>query len=238
MSDCYIRSGMLMLKMSLLFYLISCTEPIEPHPPDLPITLSVQDVGITSAKLYIHIDNATAKRHVQLYRDGTVVLDDRLLDVDTIFIDRGLAPNSNYSYRAFSLYRDEAVDSSLVVQLTTNNPSNRIFTWEVDSIGSYVSVLWDVAVISDDDIWICFHQKISPSGQEILLVIKTHNFGSWYWGARFQRHYISNNRTLLSKIGHERCNLDDRIMLSFSKVPLNHTEECIRIMYQINAHAR
>jgi len=142
----------LVLLISLGFF-TSCSEPNAPQPPDLPITLSVRDVGVTSARLCISMDDSTAVRHVRLRRDVTLVLDDILRGLDTIFADRGLSPNSSYSYKAYSLYLGELVDSSNVVQLTTLDTTSRIFTWEVDSIGSYVSILYDASVITDDDIW-------------------------------------------------------------------------------------
>jgi hypothetical protein len=99
------------------------------------------------------MDDSTALRHVRLRRDAALVLDDTLGGMDTVFADRGLAPNTGYTYRAYSLHRGDVVDSSALVSVTTQDTTRRVFTWEVDSIGSYVSSLRDVTVIADDDIW-------------------------------------------------------------------------------------
>lgn len=146
-----------MLAAALLLFLITtgatCKGPTKPDPVSIPIDITIEDVGVTTVRLNIAVEADSAKQHYRLTRDNALHLEGAFTGMDTTITDDGLVPAATYTYRAFSLHNGQLVDSSNVVQLTTLDTTGRVFTWEVDSIGSYVSILRDVSVIADDDIW-------------------------------------------------------------------------------------
>lgn len=176
-----------MLAAALLLLLITtgttCKEPTKPI--DLPVTLEVVSVAVTDVRLKVTMNDSDTVRHYQLARDAELRNEGSFVGTDTILTDRNLAPNTSYTYRAFSLHEGQVVDSSDIVQVTTMDTNSRVYTWQVDSIGSYVSILRDVSVIADDDIWAVGMLGIGGADP----VIRTHN--ALYWnGQEWEPVYI------------------------------------------------
>jgi len=143
--------------LAFLFLLFSCNTT-EPPPPPLEstatITLTVEDVGVTEAWLRVVITDTVASRTFLLNRDHQVDDTIRVFNPDTVVLDDNLLPNRGYTYKAYRLQAGMRIDSTESVQVTTLDSTSHDFAWEVLEFGEHSSsVLLDVAIINENDIW-------------------------------------------------------------------------------------
>ncbi len=117
------------------------------------IYLSVENTRCQSVYLNVSIPDSGCEKIYSLYRDNHYVGTDTLYGSDTLIMDSGLQPSTDYLYQALYVYRGDIIDSSNVVCARTMDITSSNFIWHVDTIADYPSVLRDVAVINDDDIW-------------------------------------------------------------------------------------
>lgn len=133
---------------------ISCPEEIEPDIEiEGDILLSVETTRCQSVYLNVELPDSGLMKTYSLYRDNQYIRTDTLYGTDTLIVDSGLEPSTDYLYQALYVYRGDIIDSSDIVYARTMDISNSNFVWHVDTIADYPSVLRDVAVIDDDDIW-------------------------------------------------------------------------------------
>jgi hypothetical protein len=86
-----------------------------------------------------------------LQRDTQTVLSTTLISTDTLIVDEGLFPNRQYTY---TLTRaNDPFTERVTATITTMDTTGHDFTWTIDTLGVTSSVLYDVAVISEDNIW-------------------------------------------------------------------------------------
>ncbi len=139
----------LYLALTLLF----CEKhptPIIPGPAT--VSLSVEEAAVTEAWLNLHMANIKQDYQVTVWRDSVQIYHNAA-GGDTLIYDSGLLPAHSYTYQV-SLFRDETVvDQSEPVTLTTMDTTSHEFTWRIDTIGTHSSVLYDVVIIDENDIW-------------------------------------------------------------------------------------
>lgn len=146
-----------MLLIFLLVFLQGCkdhgTAPDQRRPA---IQLSVLDVGTMDVTLKITISTQAPSREVLLTRNGDTVYTFSPTTADTVVVDPPLVPelwpSSPYTYRAYLLNRQTAIDSSVLV-VTTGDSSSHAIQWTVDTVGTRYSYLKDVAIIGDS-VWV------------------------------------------------------------------------------------
>jgi len=133
---------------------ISCPEEIEPDIEiEGDILLSVETTRCQSVYLNVELPDSGLMKTYSLYRDNQYIRTDTLYGTDTLIVDSGLEPSTDYLYQALYVYRGDIIDSSDIVYARTMDISNSNFVWHVDTIADYPSVLRDVAIIDDNDIW-------------------------------------------------------------------------------------
>lgn len=119
-------------------------DGVKPQPTN-PLQLTVEDVTCTEAFLKISLSASETNRTVTLKRgDSTIISDLRLLTSDTLVIDEGLLPNKTYTYK---LVFGEWTASA---QATTMDTTSHNWTWQIDTLGTSSSVLYDVAIVSEN----------------------------------------------------------------------------------------
>jgi hypothetical protein len=140
----------------LLITSLSCDSseppPIVPPPPDLrKITLSVDDVSCTEVWLNIKADSITFPTEIILLKD-TVVQTISLCCADTLYYIDSLLPNKTYNYKAI-LTADTTIKSETITAQSLDTTSHN-FSWQSWEFGEHSSsVLYDVAIIDENNIW-------------------------------------------------------------------------------------
>ena len=136
---------------------LSCdsTEPppiVPPPSPDLrKITLSVEDVSCIEVWLNIKADSITFPSEIILLKDTVEQTISLGCSDTTLYID-SLLPNKPYTYKAI-LTADTTIKSEPVTAQTLDTTSHN-FTWQSWEFGEHSSsVLYDVAIIDENNIW-------------------------------------------------------------------------------------
>lgn len=157
-----LKSSFKKVLISLLFFIslfivsISCDSSeslvITMPPPDLrKITLSVEDVSCTEMWLKIKTDRISLPAEIKLYKivgEQTIMLTTK----DTILYIDSLFPSQTYNYMAI-LSTDTKIRSE-AVKGRTLDPTSQNFTWQTFAFGEHSnSVLFDVAIINENNIW-------------------------------------------------------------------------------------
>ncbi|MDA3871912.1 MAG: hypothetical protein PF551_06125, partial [Candidatus Marinimicrobia bacterium] len=127
-----------------LFLFMSC-------PPEKkePIELEIYETYCTSIELKITMLDSVKEKEYSVKRNDSLIATGTMTDNQIIITDENLEPNTQYSYKAYSK-NDE---SELVTAITMDTTSHD-FTWEIDTLGNYGSILRDVAIIDENNIWV------------------------------------------------------------------------------------
>ena len=151
----------LLLLASYFIITNSCntTEPpiITPPPPDLrKITLTFEDASCTEVWLKIKADSLTFPAELTLKQ--YIPTGDSLSQIfvlntqDSVLYIDSLLPNQTYNYQAV-LSTDTTIKSEKVTAQTLE-PTSHNFTWQTWEFGQNSnSVLYDVAIIDENNIW-------------------------------------------------------------------------------------
>ncbi len=133
--------------------LISCEKQTTPVTlPNPQVTLTAE-AGVIEAWLTVTTQEAEGAE-VLLTRDGAERL--RFAAVaETTVVDTGLLPAHSYTYAAQLLKKDQTATRSASVEITTMDTTSHNFTWEIYEFGGQrgSSVLYDVAIVNENDIW-------------------------------------------------------------------------------------
>jgi hypothetical protein len=110
----------------LLFLPMCKKQP--PEPPDKPkykqqIFLSVVDTSVTELTLKVAIAESVEQRAFIVKRDTQTILSALCSALDTTFTDTALLPNRAYTYKAYRLKNNRAIDSSQTLTITTRTYS-------------------------------------------------------------------------------------------------------------------
>jgi hypothetical protein len=139
----------------LAFFLARCdsTEPpIEAHG----LVLELKDVTCTEAWIELSTINlrlptsVTLKQNNQSRETISVVNPDTLLYIDS------LLPNTNYTFQSFTQQINQTEIKSNEISVTTMDTTSHNFTYEAYVFGDEYqsSILFDVAIINENSIWV------------------------------------------------------------------------------------
>jgi len=134
----------IVLLLTLSF--LSCNTN-EPENNDKPV-LTVEDVSCTEA--WLKISNAKGSL-ITLKRDDKEIMQFKLTGTDTVVLDNSLLPNKTYKYQVFRIQNPV---SGIQVSATTMDTTSHNFTWQTFTFGNETSVLFDVVIINENNIWI------------------------------------------------------------------------------------
>ncbi len=152
------------LILTLTFTLTSCEEPTSSGGGDdnASVTLSVADVSCTEAWLRVTTEGVNLNEGAEftLLRDDSVRSSFPIYSADTVIYDEGLLPSKTYRYTARLTFTPTQTNESVTkesnaAEAVTMDTTSHEFTWEIFTFGggaSY-SVLYDVAIINENDIW-------------------------------------------------------------------------------------
>ncbi|MEO8166984.1 MAG: hypothetical protein ABI623_01965, partial [bacterium] len=127
---------------------LACKEtPPEPPPPST-IQLSFEDASCTEAWLKVHTTETPAT--LRLLRDNQRVANLRLLTSDSLILDEGLFPQRTYAYQLQKLGTDSTVaETCATLRVTTMDTTSHNWVFSVDTLGTNLSILFDIAMIND-----------------------------------------------------------------------------------------
>jgi hypothetical protein len=114
------------------------------NPPDVPISLSIDDVSCTEVYLRLKLGSSLPNREVTLKRDTTVLFTKQINETETVWTDTSLLPNHRYTYSAIG----NSITQKCIA--TTMDTTSHDFTWQTVTLGDEASSsLYDVAIIND-----------------------------------------------------------------------------------------
>ena len=114
-----------------------------------PIELEVYETYCTEIELKITMQDSGKGNEYTIKRNDATIISGWMYDNEEIVTDDNLEPNTQYSYQAYSKN-----DESETLTVTTMDTTSHDFTWTIDTLGNYGSILRDVAIIDEDDIWV------------------------------------------------------------------------------------
>ncbi len=146
----------LVLFLFIVLLELSCSDPVSPPPPPVKpkvIFLKIVDVSCTEAFITITVNDTLLPVSITLNKDDAVLYNFNLVTTDTTVIDTALVPNKTYSYQATAVVNGETKMSD-TLQVKTLDTTSHNFTWQSWSFGEHSSsVLYDVAIINENNIY-------------------------------------------------------------------------------------
>ncbi|MFZ1518495.1 MAG: glucosyl transferase [Ignavibacteriaceae bacterium] len=146
------------LTVFLFISLISCDTSVSLPPDDIKptLTLALDDASCTEAWLQLNTKNLELPAQLTLKQYN--LAGDSLSQIfvlntqDTVLYIDSLLPNQTYNYQAV-LTADTTIKSEKVTAQTLE-PTSHNFTWQTFEFGQHSSsVLYDVAIIDENNIW-------------------------------------------------------------------------------------
>lgn len=140
------------LNLNLILNLVSCSTTDPKLEPDLKLEL--KDVSCTEAWLQLTTNNIQIPVTINLLKNNSVTQTFSLSTQDSLLYIDSLLPNKNYSFQVSSIQNPA---SSNKVTATTLDTTSHNFTWQTftfGDLGAGSSLLYDVAIIDENNIWV------------------------------------------------------------------------------------
>lgn len=190
----YNRTIIFFLLPFYFLLLISCEKQTTPVTlPNPQLTLTIEDVAVTEAWLTLTVEDRTENLHFALLRNDSLILNEPLTTDDTTFYDSTLLPA--HTYRAELQKEGQKIAAAGPVNITTMDTTSHNFTWQIDTLGTHSSVLHDVAIINENDIWVVGEIYVSNDSTPWRPYSAAHWNGQEWKLKRFT--YISNSSELV-----------------------------------------
>jgi hypothetical protein len=143
-----------------LFLLLSgCKQPTQPKlEPKAELKLTLEDVSCTEAWIQLKTTNLQLPATLTLYKNN-VAQNNILCYGDTLLYIDSLLPNQTYKFKVVLTNNPQPTTypqppSSNEVTVTTMDTTSHNFTWQSWEFGECSnSVLYDVAIIDENNIW-------------------------------------------------------------------------------------
>ncbi|MCL5268186.1 MAG: hypothetical protein M1469_08810 [Bacteroidetes bacterium] len=136
----------------------SCTS--SPTGPHITGNMQLTADYVTCTEVWLKVafsgqQTANSGAQFRITRDGDTVLTGTFSGTDTVMIDTAAQPERTYRYKGYRLVNNEVSDTSLPLEITTLDTTSNNFTWQTYTFGGTAgsSMLNDVAIINDSDIW-------------------------------------------------------------------------------------
>lgn len=131
----------------------NCSNPTQPPTNKGTLSLSLEDVSCTEAWVELKANDVSFPAKINLLKDDTVSQAINLNSSDTTIYIGTLEPNRAYRLKAQYTNSDGSADS-VKLNITTLDTTSSNFTWQTLTLGgASSSVLYDVEIINENDIW-------------------------------------------------------------------------------------
>lgn len=132
-------------------FTLSCGESYDFSQASLG--LGLRDFSCTEAWIEVQIGSNDKTADIYIKKDDEIIRTVKVADSKTLFYFDDLLPNSAYKFDAVT-YEDGKEVRSNPVTFTTLDTTSHNFTFETFTFGEHsTSVLYDVAIINENDIW-------------------------------------------------------------------------------------
>ncbi|MBP9581640.1 MAG: glucosyl transferase, partial [Ignavibacterium sp.] len=130
----------------------SCHErgPLFPPPA---LGLGLRDFSCTEAWIEVQVGNNDKTANIYIKKNDEIIKTITLGQSDSLFYFDNLQPNTGYKFDAVT-YDDGKEIKSNPVTFTTLDTTSHNFSWQTFEFGQHSSsVLYDVAIINENNIW-------------------------------------------------------------------------------------
>ncbi len=148
---------LLLLHLPLLLLFFNCNTN-EPPKDNGAITLSVEDASCIEAWINLKVENITLPAAVTLKQsenngEEKVRQIINLTTADTLLFIDSLLPKRSYKFKAEWINNSGKLKTAEATTVTMDTTSHN-FTWQTFTFGQHSSsVLYDVAIINENNIW-------------------------------------------------------------------------------------
>ncbi|MDO8550391.1 MAG: glucosyl transferase [Ignavibacteria bacterium] len=137
----------------LTFIFFPKCNTTEPPPDNRKLTLTFEDASCTEAWLRLESENISLPFEAIIKKDNDVAKVINLNSNDTIIYIDTLLPNKTYTFKAELSSIQNPLPSNEITATTMDTTSHH-FTFETFTFGEHSSsVLYDVAIINENNIW-------------------------------------------------------------------------------------
>jgi len=156
MKKLFVEGLLVAILLSLIAILdFSSCQTTEPPAAQGKIILEALDASSTEAWLKLRVQELSLPQNITVTRNDTIIENITVDKQDTVIYDEGLLPAKTYKYQASIQPSSHTTIQSSNVAVTTMDTTSHDFNWETFTFGGAngSSVLNDVAVINENDIW-------------------------------------------------------------------------------------
>ncbi len=134
-----------------IFLSLRC-DTTEPPMPKASLSLTLEDVSCNEAWIMLKLNNLNLPATVTLYKNS-VAQNNILCYGDTVLYVDSLLPKQTYKFQSFSQSSNQSIVST-ELSVTTMDTTSHNFTFQTWTFGEHSSsVLYDVAIINENNIW-------------------------------------------------------------------------------------
>jgi hypothetical protein len=151
----------LLALISVTLWILSCDSNEPPTNSNLSLTL--EDVSCTEAWLQLTTNNIQIPNNISLLVNGTVKKTFTLNTQDSLLYIDSLLPNLTYKLQVSSIQNPVSSNEISVATMDTTSHNFSFQSWTFGTIGS--SVLYDVAIINENNIWAVGEIMIADTSQ-------------------------------------------------------------------------
>ena len=131
---------------------LSCDSTEPPAGSGAKFTLAVEDSSCTEVWLKLTTSNIPLPATLSLEQNNTTIDTLSITSADTLLYVDGLLPKQTYKFRAVLTDYQQPTSSEVTAQ--TMDTTSHNFTWQSWEFGEHSSsVLYDVAIIDENNIW-------------------------------------------------------------------------------------
>lgn len=141
------------LALGFSFLLFNSCHERGPLFPPSALGLGLRDFSCTEAWIEVQVGNNDKTANIYLKKNDEIIKTIRIGQSDSLFYFDNLLPNTSYKFDAVT-YDDGTEIKSNPVTFTTLDTTSHNFTWQTFTFGQHSnSVLYDVTIINENDIW-------------------------------------------------------------------------------------
>ena len=137
----------------LIFIVISIRCDTAEPPANGSLSLTLEDVSCTEAWLQLRSTNLQLPNSIAIKQNDQIRMTINLNTADTLLYIDSLLPNQSYRFTASYTTNNLQLTTNEVLTQTMDTTSHN-FTWQTFTFGEHSSsVLYDVAIIDENNIW-------------------------------------------------------------------------------------
>ncbi len=135
----------------LLLFALSCDTSEPPSGGEPSVQFAAVDASCTEVWLQVKMLPGVPQRTIRIQRDSTTIFNSTITAADTLIVDEGLLPDRLYRYSCVlpQLFGRDSLNATI----TTLDTTSHDWSFVVDTIGGPGSLLRDVAIVSERDVW-------------------------------------------------------------------------------------